>query len=171
MIMKCKITRLLSLFVVMFTMCLPSFAYSNYYSKVVAHAVGEGKVYAGKSTTNNPSYKEGSASETNNSSATSAPTHTYYVYAQAKDGSEFVGWFANAQCSGEAVSTNTSYTVKFTANSTESNNPTTQTLYAKFQKVGAPILKYGTDHAYVNISQGTYKNETLTTENVTEAIT
>ena len=172
MIMKCKITRLLSLFVVMFTMCLPSFALSDtYYSKVVANAVGEGKVYASKSTTNNPSYKEGSSEITNSSSSTSAPTHTYYVYAQAKDGSEFVGWFDNAQCSGEAVSTNTLYTVKFTANSTESNNPTTQTLYAKFQKVGAPILKYGTDHAYVNISQGTYKNETLTTENVTEAIT
>lgn len=171
MIMKCKITRLLSLFVVMFTMCLPSFAYSNYYSKVVANAVGEGKVYASKSSTNNPSYKEGSSSATNNSSSTSAPTHTYYVYAQAKDGSEFVGWFNNAQCSGDVVSTNTSYSVKVTANSTDSNNPSTTTLYAKFQKVGVPILKYGTDHAYVNISQGTYKNETLTTENVTEAIT
>ena len=172
MIMKCKITRLLSLFVVMFTMCLPSFALSDtYYSKVVANAVGEGKVYVSKSSTNNPSYKEGSSSATNNSSATSAPTHTYYVYAQAKDGNEFAGWYDNANCTGNPVSINTSYSVKFTVNSTSSSIPTTQTLYAKFQKVGAPILKYGTDHAYVNISQGTYKNETLTTENVTEAIT
>lgn len=177
MIMKCKITRLLSLFVVMFTMFSTSALAggSTYYSKVVATAVGEGKVYASKSSTNNPSYKEGS-SEAKNSTSTStalstAPTHTYYVYAQANDGSEFVGWFDNAQCSGEPVSKTTAYTVKFTANSTEENNPTVQNLYAKFQKKGAPSLVYGNDHVYVNLSVGTYKNETLTTENVTETIT
>lgn len=177
MIMKCKITRLLSLFVVMFTMFSTSALAggSTYYSKVVATAVGEGKVYASKSSIKNPSYKEGS-SEAKNSTSTStalstAPTHTYYVYAQANDGSEFVGWFDNAQCTGNAVSTNTSYEVKFTANSTEENNPTVQNLYAKFQKKGAPSLVYGNDHVYVNLSVGTYKNETLKTDNVTETIT
>ena len=45
--MKQMLSRLLSLFVVMFTMCLPSLATSStYYSKTIANAVGEGKVYA-----------------------------------------------------------------------------------------------------------------------------
>lgn len=171
--MKLKITRLLSLFVVMFTMFSFS-AYagsSTYYSKAIANAVGEGKVYASKSSSNNPAYVEGSSEATNSSSAMSAPTHTYYVYAQANEGNEFVGWYDNAACTGDAVSSNVAYTVKVTVNSTDENNPTTTVVYAKFRRVGAPILNYGTSHAYVNISDGTYKNETLTTENVTEAIT
>ena len=171
--MKLKITKLLSLFVVMFTMFSFS-AYagsSTYYSKAIANAVGEGKVYASKSSSSNPAYVEGSSVATNSSSAMSAPTHTYYVYAQANEGNEFVGWYNNAACTGDAVSSNLAYTVTVSVNSTDENNPTTTTVYAKFRKLSAPILNYGTSHAYVNISAGTYKNETLTTENVTEAIT
>ena len=171
--MKLKFTRLLSLVLVMFTMCLPSLAESNtYYSKVVANAVGEGKVYASTSTTNSPAYTTtGSSEATNNSSATSAPTHTYYLYAQANEGSEFVGWYDNAACTGDAVATTTSYTAKFSVESTTEGNPTTQTFYAKFVKIGAPALSYSDSHVYVNLSSVTYKNETLTTENVTETIT
>ena len=168
--MNFKFTRLLSLFVVMFTMYLPTMA-SSYYSMVVATAVGEGKVYASKTSTNNPAYVAGSSSATNNETAQSAPTHTYYVYAQADASNEFVGWYDNAQCSGTALSTSSPYEVKVTANSNDDANPTTTTVYAKFRKVGVPILNYGTSHAYVNLSAGTYKNETLTTENVTGAIT
>lgn len=170
MIMKLKFTRLLSLFVVMFTMFSFS-AYagsSTYYSKAIANAVGEGKVYASNSSSNNPAYVEGSSVATNSSSSA---THTYYVYAQANEGNEFVGWYNNAACTGDAVSSNVAYTVNVTANSTDEDNPTTTIVYAKFRKLSAPILNYGTSHAYVNISAGTYKNETLTTENVTEAIT
>lgn len=168
--MNFKFTRLLSLVVVMFTMSLPSLA-SSYYSKVVATAVGEGKVYASKTETNSPTYVAGSSEATNNERAQSEPTHTYYVYAQANEGNEFVGWYDNAQCSGTALSTQSSYEVKFTASSTDENSPTTTTVYAFFRKVGVPVLTYSTSHAYVNISVGTYKNETLTTENVTETIT
>jgi hypothetical protein len=168
--MNFKFTRLLSLVVVMFTMSLPTMA-SSYYSKVVATAVGDGKVYASTSKTNSPAYEAGSSSATKSGQAESAPTHTYYVYAQANADNEFVGWYDNAQCSGTALSTSSPYEVKVTANSTDENNPTTTTVYAKFRKVGAPVLNYGTSHAYVNISVGTYKNETLTTENVTGTIT
>ena len=170
--MKLKFTRFFSLIVVMFTMSLPTMA-SSYYSKVVATAVGDGKVYASTSKTNSPACVAGSSSATNNGQAQDPPTHTYYVYAQANAGNEFVGWYDNAQCSGTPLSTSTSspYEVKFTASSTDENSPTTTTVYAKFRKVGAPVLNYGTSHAYANISAGTYKNETLTTENVTEAIT
>jgi len=170
--MNCKVTRLLSLFMVMFTMSMSSMASSStYYSKVVANVVGEGKVYASNSSTNSPAYAEGSSVATNNSDGMSAPTHTYYLYAQANEGSEFVGWYDNANCTGDAVATTASHTVKFTANSTASGNPTTQTYYAKFVVAGAPVLTYSDSHVYVNISTGTYKNETLTTENVVDAIT
>ena len=168
--MNLKFTRLLSLVVVMFTMSLPSLA-SSYYSKVVTTATGEGKVYASKTSTNSPAYVAGSSVATNSEQGYSAPTHTYYVYAQANEGNEFIGWYDNAQCSGTALSSTSPYEVKVTASSTDEASPTTITVYALFRKVGAPVLNYGTSHAYVNISDGTYKNETLTTENVTEAIT
>lgn len=170
--MKQKLSRLLCLFVVMFTMCLPSLATSStYYSKTIANAVGEGKVYVSTAQTDSPAYEEGSSEAGKNEEKTSAPNHTYYLYAQANEGNEFVGWYDNAQCSGEALSTVSSYQISFTAESTEANNPTTKTVYAKFRKIGVPILSYGEGHPYVNLSVGSYKNETLTTENVTETIT
>ena len=171
--MNVKFIRLLSLTMVMFTMfSMSAFAGSStYYSKVIANAVGGGKVYASSTSTNSPTYAEGSSAATNNSSAMSAPTHTFYLYAQANEGYEFVGWYDNANCTGDAVATTATYTVKFTVNSTAEDNPTTQTYYAKFMKTGAPTLEYGNSHVYVNVSDGTYKNESLTTQNVTEAIT
>lgn len=165
--MKQKFSRLLCLFVVMFTMCLPTMA-STYYSKVVTRAVGEGKVYVNDSKSESPVYVEGSASKTIDKMSTS---HTYYLYAQANEGNEFVGWYNNEQCSGDALSTDSPYQFSAPASSTDKNNRTTTTVYAKFRKIGMPILSYGEGHPYVNLSAGTYKNETLTTENVTETIT
>ena len=168
--MRLKFTRLLSLFVVMFTMCLPSLAVSStYYSKTIANAVGEGKVYVSTAQSGSPDYKEGSSEAKKNENKTSAPKHTYYLYAQANEGNEFVGWYDNAQCSGEALDTASSYTVEIPANTEESK--ATRTYYAKFRKIGIPILSYGEGHSYVNLAVGPYKNETLTTENVTETIT
>lgn len=168
--MRLKFTRLLSLFVVMFTMCLPSLAVSStYYSKTIANAVGEGKVYVSTTQSGSPDYKEGSSEAKKNENKTSAPKHTYYLYAQANEGNEFVGWYDNAQCSGEALSTASPYIKEITADKEVAN--ATITYYAKFRKIGVPILSYGEGHPYVNLSAGTYKNESLATENVTEAIT
>ena len=166
--MKQKLSRLLSLFVVMFTMCLPTMAGDDLYSKLVATAVGEGKVYVSKAEVTNPDYKEGSASDTQTSTK---EEHTYHLYAQANEGSEFIGWYDNAQCSGEAFSTNVSTTRTMSVTSKDANTPTSATVYAKFRKIGVPILSYGEAHSYLNLSAGSYKNETLTTENVTETIT
>lgn len=166
--MKQKLSRLLSLFVVMFTMCLPTMAGNDYYSKLVATAVGEGKVYVSDAQSDSPAYVEGSASKTITKESTS---HTYYLYAQANEGSEFIGWYDNAQCSGEAISTNSSMQRTITVSSQEESTPTLATVYALFRKSGAPVLSYGDAHPYVNLSAGSYKNETLTTENVTETIT
>ncbi|MBO5887395.1 MAG: hypothetical protein J6Q60_05180 [Bacteroidaceae bacterium] len=168
--MKQMFSRLLSLFVVMFTMSLSSWGGSNkdYYSKAVAIAVGEGKVYVSTSSTSTPEYKEGSSEAENKGNASSAPTHKYYLYAQANEGYEFVGWYDNSACSGDYVSTLSPYELPITA--TE-NNPNTITRYAKFAKVGAPTLEFSVSRAYANISAGTYKNESLETTNVTGDIT
>ena len=164
-----KLMRLQSLLVVMLTMfSMSAMAGNTYYSKVVVNAVGEGKVYASKTSTDSPTYAEGSSEATNNGSSKS---HTYYVYAQANEGNEFVGWYDNADCAGTALSTKTSYQVSVNATSTTENSPTTMNVYAKFQVAGAPELSYTEGHAYVNLSAGTYKNGTLTTKNVTGTIT
>lgn len=154
----------------MFTMSLSSWGGSDkdYYSKAVAIAVGEGKVYVSKSKTSTPEYQEGSSEAENKVTQSSVPTHTYYLYAQANEGYEFVGWYDNSACSGDYVSTLSPYELPITA--TE-NNPNTITRYAKFAKVGAPTLEFSVSRAYANISAGTYKNESLETTNVTGDIT
>ena len=169
--MNFKFTRLLNLFVVMFTMSLPSLA-SNYYSKATAKAVGEGKVYVSyKSQSNSPEYAAESSAESGADRQQSAPTHTYYFYAQANEGNTFVGWYENEECTGASVSTEAAYSVSLTASSTDSSNPTTKALYAKFQDASAPILNYSETRVYANLSTGTYKNETLSTTNVTGTVT
>ena len=57
-----KLLRLQSLLVVMLTMfSMSAMAGNTYYSKVVVNAVGEGKVYASKTSTDSPTYAEGSS--------------------------------------------------------------------------------------------------------------
>ena len=169
--MNLKFVRLLSLFVVMFTMCSMSAFASNYYSKATAKAVGEGKVYVSyKSQANALEYATESSAESGGDRQQSAPTHTYYYYAQANEGNVFVGWYENEGCTGSTVSTDVIYSVSFTASSTDSGNPTTKALFAKFQDASAPILGYSETRVYVNLSTGTYKNETLTAENISNEI-
>lgn len=173
--MKCKITRLLGLFMVMFTMfSVSAVAGSNkdYYSKATAKAVGEGKVYVSyNNTAATPNYAAEASAESGKDSQSSEPTHSYSLFAQAEEGYNFVGWYDNAACTGDPLSTGVQYNPSFKATSTTANNPTTKNYYAKFVKVGAPSLKYETSRVYVNLSDGTYKNESLVTENVVEAIT
>ena len=171
--MNLRLVRLLSLFVVMFTMFSMSAIASNYYSKTTAKAVGAGKVYVCyKNPANQPEYaSESTAINDGDGKVQSAPTHTYYLYAQADEGNVFIGWFENEACTGSAVSNEANYTVSFTVNSTDSNDPTTKVFYAKFQDASAPMLGYTEARVYANLSSGTYKNETLTTQNIVDAIT
>lgn len=173
--MKCKITRLLGLFMVMFTMFSVSAMAGNdkdYYSKATATAVGEGKVYVSyNNTAATPNYTAEASAESGKDTKSSEPDHKYSLFAQAEEGYNFVGWYDNAACTGDPLSLGTQYNVSFKATSTTANAPTTKNYYAKFVKAGAPSLKYETSHVYVNLSDGTYKNESLVTENVVEAIT
>ena len=168
--MNLKFIRLLSLTMVMFTMfSMSAFAGSSYYSKVTVKAVGAGKVYVKyNAADSNPAYAtEASAT----SGKQSSKSHTYYLYAQADEGNAFVGWYEDEACSGTAVSTNATYQVTFDATSTNQSSPTTKAYYAKFQDASAPILGYSEARVYANLSTDTYKNETLTAQNVTDAIT
>lgn len=166
-----KFSGFLCFVVVMLTMfSTPAIAGSSYYSKVTAKAVGEGKVYANyKSVPNSPNYAAESSATSGKQSSNS---HTYYLCAQANEGFEFVGWFDNEQCSGNALSTGTTYNASVQASSTESSSPTVVNYYAKFKEKGVPFLQYGGDgHIYINLSADTYKNENLTSENLTAPIT
>ena len=97
----------------------------TYYSKMnVAMASGQtgyGTVYVTSS---------GKTSDTKNSSATSAPTHTYNIYATANAGYKFSTWSGNGITFGSATTANT--TGAFSASSTKSSSPTEKTATASF---------------------------------------
>ena len=185
--MKQMLSRLLSLFVVMFTMCLSSFAgggddsggettpKTNYYTRVVVNAVGEGKVYAHSSSGTatgegeyNTTFSLDESAEVDEGSA--APTFDNYIYAQANTGYEFAGWYTDEACTGEAVSTELVYHVEGLSGSTDENAPMTYTYWAKFVEIAAPFLSYGETRVYANLSTGSYKNESLLFKNLIGAI-
>ncbi|MBR6140514.1 MAG: PCMD domain-containing protein [Bacteroidaceae bacterium] len=162
--MKFKFTRLLSLMMVMFTMFSVSAFASNkdYYSKITAKAVGEGKVYVSyKNQADAPNYAAESSAESGADNQGSAPTHTYYLYAQASGEAEFLGWFDNENCTGNALSTNTTYPV--TIKATEST-PASKVYYAKFS---GRVFMCATDHVYMNIDDDPAANDGMSVEGVT----
>lgn len=166
--MKLKLTRLLGLILVMLAMSLPTLASSNYYSKVTVKSSGEGKVYVKyNSTDSKPAY---AAEASATSGKQTSQNHKYYLYAQADEGNTFIGWYSNEACDGTVISTNATYEVTVNATSTSSGSPTTENYYAKFVDASAPILGYSETRVYKNISATTYKNETLTAENITDEI-
>ncbi len=162
--MDFKFTRLFSLMMVMFTMFSVS-AFANnkdYYSKITAKAVGEGKVYVSyKNQTNAPNYTAESSAESGADNQSSAPTHTYYLYAQASGEAEFLGWFDNENCTGNPLSTNTTYSV--TIKATE-NTPASKVYYAKFT---GRVFMCATDHVYMNIGDAPAANDGMSVEGVT----
>lgn len=142
---------------------------SDYYSKAVATAVGEGKVYVSAQKTDAPEY-DVTSELTQKDNATESPTHTYHIYAQPNEGYDFAGWYENADCSGAVVSTESYYSFSFKAESTDNNQPTTRTYYAKFVEKGKPSLVYMTPRIYLNLSEGTTKNASLIAQNAPEII-
>lgn len=184
--MKQMLSRLLSLFVVMFTMCLSSFAgggddsggettpKTNYYTRVVVNAVGEGKVYAHSSSGTatgegeyNTTFSLDESAEVDEGSA--APTFDNYIYAQANTGYEFAGWYTDEACTGEAVSTELVYHVEGLVGATNVSE-STHTYWAKFVEITAPFLSYGETRVYANLSTGSYKNGSLDAKNLIGAI-
>lgn len=166
--MNFKSVRLFSLFVVMFTMFgMSAFANnSDYFSKITAKAVGEGKVYVSfKNEAAEPEYASESSAESGADNKSSAPTHTYYLYAQPNEGEEFIGWFDDESCAGEALSTETTYSVTIKATT---DTPATKVYYAKFS---GRIFVCSNEHIYMNIDDAPAANDGMKAEGVTPTYT
>lgn len=166
--MKCfNSLRLKSLLMVLFTMfSLTALAgSSNYYSKVTAKSTGNGMVYVSfKSEASTPEYDSESSAESGADNQSGAPTHTYYLYAQANDGYKFAGWYDNEECIGDFLSTEEVYKVEITAATSVDN--ATKNYYAKFEEAGVPVFRKDVDHGYVKLSEGAASGYGLTVENV-----
>ena len=160
--------KFLSLIMVMFTMfSMSAFAGNkDYYSKITAKSVGEGKVYVSyKNQANTPEYASESTVESGADNQSSAPTHTYYLYAQPSGEAEFLGWFDNEECTGKALSTDTSYKITITATA---DTPASKVYYAKFS---GRIFVCSKDHVYMNVGDEPAANDGMKVEGVTPAYT
>ena len=160
--------KFLSLIMVMFTMfSMSAFAGNkDYYSKITAKSVGEGKVYVSyKNQANTPEYASESTVESGADNQSSAPTHTYYLYAQPSGEAEFLGWFDNEDCTGKALSTDTSYKITITATA---DTPASKVYYAKFS---GRIFVCSKDHVYMNVGDEPAANDGMKVEGVTPAYT
>ncbi len=100
----------------------------TYYSKmnvtITSGQTGYGTVYVTSS---------GKTSDTKNSSASSAPTHTYNIYATANAGYKFTSWAGSGITFGSTTTANT--TGAFSASSTTQNSPTAKTATASFEVI------------------------------------
>lgn len=99
----------LSVLVVMFAFgSLTAMAGGNdYYSKVTVTSTGEGKVYASyKNKEETPDYQSAFVASSGKDNQNSAPTHTYYLYAQPTDGYVLEGWYENDDYSTLRTRTN-----------------------------------------------------------------
>lgn len=101
---------------------------SDYYSKmnvaVTSGQTGYGTVYVTSS---------GKTSDTKKSSASSAPPHTYNIYATANAGYKFTSWSGSGITFGSTTTANT--TGAFSASSTNSGSPTEKTATASFEVI------------------------------------
>lgn len=139
--------RFLGLFVVMLTMfSMSALANNNYYSKVSTEAVGIGKVYVNYNTTTTaPNYTY--TSEASSGGVKDNNQHTYYLYAEANEGAEFVGWYKNKDCTGNAISKDIPY--KATIVGSDNNvSPASEKYYALFKPKNVHVLYELTEYSH-----------------------
>lgn len=137
--------KLLPLFLLIIFISLTSEqvkANNDYYSSVTVKASGEGKVYVSDAETNAPAYDE-TATKTQSTNASSAPKHTYYLYAQANEGKTFLGWMDGNNILSEDAHTS----VQITA----SESTASKTYTAKFGD--EPYIKVRTEYGTVTINK------------------
>ena len=117
-----------------------------YYTKGAAHASGDGKVYASK-TSDAPKDEDYAAdSNATQETTTQNETHTYYFNAKANSGQSFKGWYREADCT-TLVSEANPYSETVTAASTTKETPSTIELWAKFEAASATYNSAVTAHA------------------------
>lgn len=120
--------KVLTTLFVMVLCGLSNLAYANtntYYARAqasIATATGEGKVYASPSATNNPDYGNGNTTATQSQTVQgNSANFTFYMYARAEEGSEFVGWSETA--TGNVINGSDTNPYSFTGSSSNQNSP------------------------------------------------
>ena len=108
--------------------------YAALKAQVSGNSSGMGKVYAGtsNSTPSASSYNASSSQSSNQSDTSSGTKKTFYAFAQANDGYEFVGW--STSNNGSNASTSNPYSVQVACSSSTESSPTLTTVYANFKK-------------------------------------
>ncbi len=108
-----------------------AWAGSDYYAKltVSCSGTGDGKIYASTASASSPAYQTDAMEVTATKNAQSAPTLTFYIYAEAQSGSKFNGWTATDGVTiANATSASTTATMK------GSTSTATGTVTANFEK-------------------------------------
>lgn len=100
----------------------------NYYSLLTVNANEGGKVFASTTATNTRAWAA-QVTETQTTEAVTAPSHSYYLYAQGEGTYGFLGWSTTPD--GAIVSKDNPYTASVTA-SADADAPGTATYYAQF---------------------------------------
>ena len=121
-----------------------AFDFNLYYMQVEVEpgtaSQGLGMVIASDQSLGTPEYTQyASYSEQFLYAYRLAPTANAYLYAKAKYGYKFSGWYDNAACTGTALSTANPYTYAATGTSTDPMNPTIVPVYAKFVEDASTI--------------------------------
>lgn len=135
---KKRITKILSLLLVMFTaMNITAFAGNTYYAKAIATAVGNGKVYVGVLNTTPSEDLYQTTSENTGPGTSSRGSEnadvSFYLFAQpGASNIKFEGWYDNAECTGDALSTDNPYNATINSNVPIQANAVTKNYYAKF---------------------------------------
>lgn len=103
----------------------------NYYSTYTVHNTNTeaGEVYVSNAKIATPDYQSETASA---SLFKNDQRHPYYLYAKAKSGYMFSGWYSDAECT-ELLSTNREYIHNASVESTSETSPTEIHAYAKFE--------------------------------------
>lgn len=106
--------------------------YAALKAQVSSDSSGMGKVYAGTSNSAG-TYATPSSQSSNQSSTTQNEEKTFYAFAQANDGYEFLGW-STTENGTTYASTASPYSVKVKCSSSTESSPTLTTVYANFKK-------------------------------------
>ena len=106
--------------------------YAALKAQVSSNSTGMGKVYANTSNSAG-TYATPSSQSSNQSSTTQNEEKTFYAFAQANDGYEFLGW-STTENGTTYASTASPYAVKVKCSSSTESSPTLTTIYANFKK-------------------------------------
>lgn len=126
----------------------------TYYSKAIAHAVGEGTVYVdGASGSAGTTSQRSQDSEVGKKDPAPSHSYTFNAYPKTAEYYKCLGWFTSSENGGTKTSEKTTYTENLSTNDNK-NSPQTHNRYAIFYKFHPYVtaIDFG-DVAYNSSSQ------------------